>query len=107
MIAPTDREALPTPKLMIAMCQTRNIVHVDWLAQSAAAGKALDTKNPCTQQQGQLREQTTFTSSSSTGPQSLALADLRYIVLRFPFRKDPKRPLPPCVLGSEVPTTTT
>jgi hypothetical protein len=44
LIAPTDREALRTPKLMIALCRTPNILHADWLEQSAAAGKALDTE---------------------------------------------------------------
>lgn len=42
MIASDGESSLPrTPKLMIAMCCTANIVSVEWLKQSATKGKAL------------------------------------------------------------------
>jgi hypothetical protein len=34
-----------TPKLMIGLCRTSNIVHWDWLEKSAKARKALPSKN--------------------------------------------------------------
>jgi hypothetical protein len=45
LIASGDKDQLKrTPKLMIALCRTPNIVHSDWLTKSAAEGKVLDTK---------------------------------------------------------------
>lgn len=34
-----------TPKLMVALCSTANIVHLDWLEKSCAKGKVLPTRS--------------------------------------------------------------
>lgn len=41
--ASDDAELKRTPKLMVALCRTGNIVHYEWLVKSGEAGKALPT----------------------------------------------------------------
>lgn len=46
LVAASDDVRLKrTPKLMIALCRTGNIVHLDWLEQSAVKREALEVTN--------------------------------------------------------------
>jgi hypothetical protein len=72
-----------TPKLMISLCHAANIVDLEWLTKSAAAGSALDTKPFLLLNQKEAEETYSFDMEKTLGRAKALRAKKKLLLTGF------------------------